>query len=80
MNDFNLKQAIADEAEEIFKQRYNGDFEDFELQSAYRKIQNTQEFQNFKELCIEKYKKEIAHNILAKLEGLDNLIKEAGEE
>lgn len=75
-----LKNAIQNEAILKFDSKWNQSPEDENVRNAYQKLKNTPEFDEFANAMIECYRKEITSNVLHSVEGLQNLVKEAGEE
>lgn len=49
------------------------------LRLAWQKVENSQNFQDYRQLAIKQNEKEITQNILAKLEGLKELFQNRGE-
>lgn len=75
-----LKNAIQNEAILKFDSKWNQSSEDENVRNAYQKLKNTPEFDEFANAMIECYRKEITSNVLHSMEGLQNLVREAGEE
>ena len=76
-----LKQMIHDEAVGKFFDKWELSFPDNEeARQNYQKLLQTKEFKDFKKTMIDIYEKEITANVLHSLEGVRQLVKEAGEE
>lgn len=76
-----LKQMIHDEAVGKFSNKWELSFPDNEeARQNYQKLLQTKEFKDFKKTMIDIYEKEITANVLHSLEGVIQLVKEAGEE
>lgn len=76
-----LKNAIRNEAILKFDSKWNQfPDEDENVRSAYQKLKNTPEFDEFANAMIEYYRKEITSKVLHGMEGLQNLVRDAGEE
>lgn len=74
-----LINQINEEAKECFAR----DFEDLSTSDSganqlFSKVKQTEEWSAFKTKMIELYKKEIEQNLFHKLEGLEELVKDAG--
>lgn len=75
-----LEESINGEAQMKFEQKFeNIPFDDEKIRQAYQALKKTDEWDNFESLMIDKYAKEITANILHKLEGLQGIIRDAGE-
>ncbi|ALJ24012.1 hypothetical protein AO203_09655 [Lactobacillus gallinarum] len=75
-----LKNAIQNEAILKFNSKWNQSPEDEKVRMTYQKLKNTPEFDEFANAMIECYRKEITSNVLHSMEGLQNLVRDAGEE
>lgn len=75
-----LKNAIQNEAILKFDSKWNQFPEDENVRVAYQKLKKTPEFDDFANAMIECYRKEITSNVLHSVEGLQNLVRDAGEE
>lgn len=76
-----LKQMIHDGAVGKFSNKWELSFPDNEeARQNYQKLLQTKEFKDFKKTMIDIYEKEITANVLHSLEGVRQLVKEAGEE
>lgn len=76
-----LKNAIRNEAILKFDSKWNQfPDEDENVRRAYQKLKNTPEFDEFANAMIEYYRKEITSKVLHGMEGLQNLVRDAGEE
>ena len=76
-----LKQMIHDEAVGKFSNKWELSFPDNEeARQNYQKLLQTKEFKDFKKTMIDIYEKEITANVLHSLEGVRQIVKEAGEE
>lgn len=74
-----LQDLIAQQAINTFELKWDNTFEKPELRQAFKDVKNTEEFKDFREMMINEYKKDITRNVLNNLQGLKDLIKEAGE-
>lgn len=76
-----LEQSIRGEAQINFESKFeNISFDDEKVRQAYQALQRTTEWNNFKKLMIDNYAKNITQNIIHKMEGLKDIIRDAGEE
>ena len=76
-----LKQMIHDEAVGKFFDKWELSFPgNEEARQNYQKLLQTEEFEEFKKTMIKIYEKEITSNVLHSLEGVRQLVKDAGEE
>ncbi len=76
-----LKESIKQEAQLKFAARWeNAEFDSSEARQAFQAIKNTDEWEAFKKVMIQAYEKAITSNVLNQLQGIKNLIHEAGEE
>ena len=76
-----LKQMIHDGAVDKFFNKWELSFPDNEeARQNYQKLLQTKEFEDSKKTMINIYEKEITANVLHSLEGVRQLVKEAGEE
>lgn len=74
-----LQDLIAQQAINTFELKWDNTFEKPELRQAFQKVKQTDEFADFKKVSVEQYQKDITKNVLNNLQGLKDLIKEAGE-
>lgn len=74
-----LEDLIAQQAINTFEVKWDNTFEKPELRQAFNDVKNTEEFKDFREMMINEYQKNITRNVLNNLQGLKDLIKEAGE-
>ena len=76
-----LKDSIKQEAQLKFAARWeNAEFDSPEERQAFQAIKNTDEWEAFKKVMIQAYEKAITSNVLNQLQGIKNLIRDAGEE
>ena len=76
-----LKDSIKQEAQLKFAARWeNAEFDSSETRQAFQAIKNTDEWETFKKVMTKAYEKTITRNVLNQLQGLTDLIHEAGEE
>lgn len=76
-----LKESIKQEAQLKFAARWeNAEFDSSEARQAFQAIKNTDEWETFKKAMTKAYEKTITSNVLNQLQGLTDLIHEAGEE
>ncbi|TDM92204.1 hypothetical protein CEE91_05620 [Lactobacillus crispatus] len=76
-----LKESIKQEAQLKFAARWeNAEFDSSEARQAFQAIKNTDEWETFKKVMTKAYEKTITSNVLNQLQGLTDLIHEAGEE
>lgn len=76
-----LKDSIKQEAQLKFAARWeNAEFDSSETRQAFQAIKNTDEWETFKKVMTKAYEKTITSNVLNQLQGLTDLIHEAGEE
>ncbi|MCZ3592205.1 hypothetical protein [Lactobacillus crispatus] len=76
-----LKESIKQEAQLKFAARWeNAEFDSSEARQAFQVIKNTDEWETFKKVMTKAYEKTITSNVLNQLQGLTDLIHEAGEE
>ncbi|MES5144426.1 hypothetical protein [Lactobacillus crispatus] len=76
-----LKDSIKQEAKLKFAARWeNTEFNSSEARQAFQAIKNTDEWEAFKKVMIQAYEKAITSNVLNQLQGIKNLIRDAGEE
>lgn len=76
-----LKDSIKQEAKLKFAARWeNAEFDSSEARQAFQAIKNTNEWAMFKQVMIKAYEKAITNNVLNQLQGIKNLIHDAGEE
>lgn len=81
MNKEWLEESINGEAQINFESKFeNISFDNEQVRQAYQALQRTDEWENFKKLMIENYAKNITQNVLHKMEGLKDIVREAGEE
>lgn len=75
-----LIERINEEAEQCFEKDFeNLTIDDDGANQLFSKVKQTEEWSAFKTKMIEFYKKEIEQNLFHKLEGLEELVKEAGD-
>ena len=76
-----LKESIKQEAQLKFAARWeNAEFDSSEARQAFQAIKNTDEWETFKKVMTKAYEKTITNNVLNQLQGLTDLIHEAGKE
>lgn len=76
-----LKESIKQEAQLKFAARWeNAEFDSSESRQAFQAIKNTDEWKTFKKVMTRAYEKTITSNVLNQLQGIKNLIRDAGEE
>lgn len=76
-----LKESIKEQAQLKFNARWeNMEFDSPEARQAFQAIKNTDEWETFKKVMTKAYEKTITNNVLNQLQGIKNLIHEAGEE
>ena len=76
-----LEDSIKQEAQLKFAARWeNAEFDSSEARQAFQAIKNTDEWETFKKVMTKAYEKTITNNVLNQLQGLTDLIHEAGEE
>lgn len=76
-----LEESIKQEAQLKFAARWeNAEFDSSEARQAFQAIKNTNEWETFKKVMTKAYEKTITSNVLNQLQGLTDLIHEAGEE
>ena len=76
-----LKDSIKQEAQLKFAARWeNAEFDSPEARQAFQAIKNTAEWETFKKILTKAYEKTITSNVLNQLQGIKNLIRDAGEE
>ena len=78
------KDWLIDQINEEAEQCFAKDFESLSAHDSganqlFLKVRQTEEWSAFKSKMIELYKKQIEQNLFHKLEGLEELVKEAGE-
>lgn len=74
-----LQDLIKQQANNVFETKWDESFETPELRQAFQKVKQTDEFADFKKASVEQYQRDITRNVLNNLQGLKDLIKEAGE-
>ena len=75
-----LIDQINEEAERCFEKDFESlTTDDRGANQLFSKVKQTEEWTAFKSKMIELYKKKIEQNLFHKLEGLEELVKEAGE-
>lgn len=80
MNKDWLIDKINEEAERCFDKDFESlTTDDSGANQLFSKVKQTKEWSAFKSKMIELYKKQIEQNLFHKLEGLEELIKEAGD-
>ena len=76
-----LEDSIKQEAQLKFAARWeNAEFDSSEARQAFQAIKNTDEWETFKKVMTKAYEKTITNNVLNQLQGIKNLIRDAGEE
>ncbi|CPR80331.1 hypothetical protein [Lactobacillus crispatus] len=76
-----LEDSIKEQAQLKFAARWeNAEFDSSEARQAFQAIKNTNEWAMFKQVMIKAYEKAITNNVLNQLQGIKNLIHDAGEE
>ena len=76
-----LEDSIKQEAQLKFAARWeNAEFDSSEARQAFQAIKNTDEWETFKKVMTKAYEKTITSNVLNQLQGLTDLIHEAGKE
>lgn len=76
-----LEESINQEAQLKFAARWeNAEFDSSEARQAFQAIKNTNEWKTFKKVMTKAYEKTITSNVLNQLQGIKNLIRDAGEE
>ncbi|MDH5099778.1 hypothetical protein OQI87_01130 [Lactobacillus kefiranofaciens] len=81
MNKEWLEESINGEAQINFESKFEDiSFDNEQTRQAYQALQRTDEWEDFKKLMIEDYAKNITQNVLHKIEGLKDIVREAGEE
>lgn len=82
INTENLQDLIDQQAHTAFDSKFDNDWdlETSEARQAFQAIKNTDEWKAFKKVMIQAYEKAITSNVLNQLQGIKNLIRDAGEE
>lgn len=75
----NLQDLIDQQAATEFDVKFDGDFDNADARIAYQAVKNTPEFKKFRDVMVKQYTKEITSNFLTSIEGIKDLIKQAGE-
>lgn len=75
-----LQSMIHDEAVDKFNCKWDIYPTDSNTRQLYQRLLQTDEFKDLKKTMIKVYEKEITRNVLHSLEGVRQLVKEAGEE
>lgn len=77
----NLQDLIDQEAHSAFDSQFDNefDFENADARQAFQALKNTDEFKKFRDVMIKQYKQEITRKFLNSIEGIKDLIKQAGE-
>ena len=76
-----LEDSIKEQAQLKFAARWeNAEIDSSETRQAFQAIKNTNEWAMFKQVMIKAYEKAITNNVLNQLQGIKNLIHDAGEE
>ena len=75
----NLQDLIDQQAATEFDVKFDGDFDNADARIAYQAVKNTPEFKKFRDVMVRQYAKEITSNFLTSIEGIKDLIKQAGE-
>lgn len=76
----NLQDLIDQQAATEFDVKFDGDFDNADARIAYQALKNTPEFKKFRDVMVKQYTKEITSKFLTSIEGIKDLIKQAGEE
>ncbi|NHL94328.1 hypothetical protein [Lactobacillus helveticus] len=76
----NLQDLIDQQAATEFDVKFDGDFDNADARIAYQALKNTPEFKKFRDVMVEQYTREITSKFLTSIEGIKDLIKQAGEE
>lgn len=76
----NLQDLINQQAATEFDIKFDGDFDNTDARIAYQAVKNTPEFKKFRDVMVKQYKQEITRKFLTSIEGIKDLIKQAGEE
>ena len=76
----NLQDLIDQQAATEFDVKFDGDFDNADVRIAYQAVKNTPEFKKFRDVMVKQYTKEITSKFLTSIEGIKDLIKQAGEE
>ena len=74
-----LQSLIDQQAATEFDVKFDGDFDNADARIAYQAVKNTPEFKKFRDVMVKQYTKEITSNFLTSIEGIKDLIKQAGE-
>ena len=75
-----LIDQINEEAERCFEKDFESlNTDDSGANQLFSTLKQTAEWSSFKSKMIELYKKKIEQNLFHKLEGLEELVKEAGD-
>lgn len=75
-----LQSLIDQQAATEFDVKFDGDFDNTDARIAYQAVKNTPEFKKFRDVMVKQYTKEITSKFLTSIEGIKDLIKQAGEE
>lgn len=78
-NTDNLQDLIDQQAATEFDIKFDGDFDNADVRIAYQAVKNTPEFKKFRDVMVKQYTKEITSKFLTSIEGIKDLIKQAGE-
>lgn len=76
----NLQSLIDQQAATEFDVKFDGDFDNADARIAYQAVKNTPEFKKFRDVMVRQYTQEITNKFLTSIEGIKDLIKQAGEE
>lgn len=74
-----LQSLIDQQAATEFDVKFDGDFDNTDARIAYQAVKNTPEFKKFRDVMVKQYTKEITSKFLTSIEGIKDLIKQAGE-
>lgn len=78
----NLQDLIDQQANTAFDAKFDNDFdlETSEARQAFQALKNTPQFKKFRSAMVKQYTREITSKFLTSIEGIKDLIKQAGEE
>lgn len=81
INTENLQDLIDQQAHTAFDSKFDNDWdlETSEARQAFQALKNTPQFKKFRSAMVDQYRKEITKNFLNSIEGIKDLIKQAGE-
>lgn len=77
----NLQDLIDQQAHTAFDSKFDNDWdlENDDARLAFQALKNTDEFKKFRDVMVKQYTKEITSKFLTSIEGIKDLIKQAGE-